>query len=89
MAKTVLFNVKVDAELKDAFFTAAEANDQNASQVVRDFMRNYIAERATAPEYREFLQQKVDRARDQIRQGLYRPAVEAEADFAKTRDGWV
>lgn len=35
-------NVRVDAHLVDAFFAVAAANDRTASQLVRDFMREYV-----------------------------------------------
>ena len=34
---------KVDAALKGAFYYACKTNDQNASQVLRQFMREYSA----------------------------------------------
>ncbi len=89
MAKTVLFNVKVDDDLKNAFIAAAEADDRNASQVVRDFMRTYIAEREVTPEYKEFMQAKVDRARGEIRQGLGISNEEMKSEFAKLRSSFA
>lgn len=35
-------NVRADASLIDAFITCCEANDRTASQVVRDYMRDYV-----------------------------------------------
>jgi len=35
-------NVRVDAHLVDAFLAVAAANDRTASQLVRDFMREYV-----------------------------------------------
>ncbi|HWT62973.1 MAG TPA: antitoxin of toxin-antitoxin stability system, partial [Ochrobactrum sp.] len=87
--KDSTFTLKLEAELRDAFIAAAEAEDRPASQVVRDLMRQYIAERDVTPEYRDFLQKKVDRARDQMRQGLGRASSEVEKDFAKVRENWA
>ncbi|MNJ04575.1 hypothetical protein D3C73_1654020 [compost metagenome] len=39
-----IVNVKVPESLKDAFYAAASAQDQTASQVIRDFMRKYVAQ---------------------------------------------
>jgi len=35
-------NVRVETHLVDAFLAAAAANDRTASQLVRDFMREYV-----------------------------------------------
>lgn len=42
--KIVNVNFKVTEELKDAFYAAASSQDQTASQVIRDFMRKYVAQ---------------------------------------------
>jgi hypothetical protein len=61
------FNFRIDPALKTAFTRATEAEDKPASQVLRDFMRAYVARR----ERREFLAQAhqqslavAERARD-------------------------
>ena len=38
-------NFRVEAELKAAFAAAAAADDRPAGQVLRDFMRRYVATR--------------------------------------------
>ncbi len=46
------FNFRVDGELKRAFLDAAESEDRPAGSILRDFMRNYVAEKqnmASAP----------------------------------------
>ncbi len=35
----VNMSLRIDAELKDAFMTAAKSMDRNGSQLIRDFMR--------------------------------------------------
>lgn len=44
-AKDETFNFRVDPALKEAFSTAAEAADKPAAQILREFMRAYIAAR--------------------------------------------
>lgn len=39
-----IMNVKVPEDLKDAFTRAVAQQDKNASQVIRDFMRKYVAQ---------------------------------------------
>lgn len=35
-------NVRAEAHLVEAFIAAAEANDRTASQLIRDYMREYV-----------------------------------------------
>ncbi|EMY3108758.1 hypothetical protein AAIM16_004394 [Escherichia coli] len=35
-------SLRIDAELKDAFMAAAKSMDRNASQLIRDFMRQTV-----------------------------------------------
>jgi hypothetical protein len=44
-AKEQTFNFRVDPELKSAFQAATEADDKPAAQVLREFMRGYVARR--------------------------------------------
>jgi predicted transcriptional regulator len=60
MAKEAVFTMKLDHELRDAFMAAAAAADRPASQIVREFMRDYVQQDR---EYVAFLQRKVDAAR--------------------------
>ena len=41
MAKEAVFTMKLEPELRDAFMAAAKAADRPASQIVREFMRDY------------------------------------------------
>jgi len=41
--KLETFNFRVDATLKAEFQAATEADDRPAAQVLRDFMRGYVA----------------------------------------------
>jgi predicted transcriptional regulator len=84
MAKEAVFTMKLEPELRDAFMKAAEAVDRPASQIVREFMRDYVQQ---DPDYVAFLQHKVDRSRADIAAGraFSNEEVEAEMDvlFAK------
>ncbi|MNC41414.1 hypothetical protein D3C81_1972430 [compost metagenome] len=39
-----IVNVKVPEELKESFYAAVSAQDKNVSQVIREFMRKYVAQ---------------------------------------------
>lgn len=40
--KEIAFTIRVEPALKDAFLSAAQSQDRTASQLVRDFMRDYV-----------------------------------------------
>ena len=79
------FTFRVDEELKAAFTAAAKANDRNAAQVLREVMRDYVAEEAMEPGYKEWLIAKVEKSRAQIAAGDYYTSEEVEEFFAKRR----
>jgi len=43
--------VRVDDELKTAFVEAAKAADRTTSQLLRDFMRDFVRSQSEAAEY--------------------------------------
>lgn len=66
MPKEAVFTMKLEPELRDAFMAAAAAADRPASQIVREFMRDYVEQDR---EYVEFLRRKVESARQDIAAG--------------------
>ena len=46
--KDVAFKIRIDEELRRAFVEACQADDRPAAQVLREFMRTYVAERQMA-----------------------------------------
>jgi predicted transcriptional regulator len=40
--KEIAFTIRVEPDLKDAFVSAAKSQDRTASQLVRDYMRDYV-----------------------------------------------
>lgn len=83
MAKEAVFTMKLEPELRDAFMAAAEAEDRPASQIVREFMRDYVRQDR---EYVEFVRRKVERSRASITAGKWRSGEEVEADFRRRRE---
>ena len=66
MAKEAVFTMKLEPELREAFMAAAEAADRPASQIVREFMRDFVQQDR---EYVEFLRRKMERSRASIAAG--------------------
>ena len=85
MSKNAVFTMKLEAELRDAFLTEAEAAHRPASQIVRDLMRDFVQRQREARTYDDFLRRKVDIARDSVAAGRGRSNEEVEAEFARRR----
>jgi predicted transcriptional regulator len=85
MPKEAVFTMKLEPELRDEFMAEAEAIDRPASQIVREFMRDFVRLQREARAYDEFLHRKVEIARKSMRAGRGRSNEEVEAEFAKRR----
>lgn len=80
MAKEAVFTMKLEPELRDAFMAAAKDADRPASQIVREFMRDYVQQDR---EYVAFLQRKVDQSRADIAAGRMHAHEEVVAEMDK------
>ena len=85
MPNESVFTLKLEPDLRRAFFAVVRANDQTASQAVRDLMREYIDRHRRVDEYAAFLSVKVERARAQVAAGRYAAAADVESRFAAMR----
>ena len=85
MTKNAVFTMKLEPELRDAFMAAAAASHRPASQIMRELIRDFVAEQEQASGYKEYLARKVARARESIAAGRYSPHEEVEAKFAALR----
>jgi len=77
--------VRVDEELKAAFADAAKAADRTASQILREFMRDYVKGQAEASEYDAWFRGKVAEGIADARAGRVIPNAEVSDYFAKRR----
>ncbi|CAI1974869.1 Uncharacterised protein [Serratia liquefaciens] len=77
--------IRVDDELKIAFASAAKAADRTASQLLRDFMRDFVSRQSQQKEYEQWLQEKVDLSRKALQEGRVVDNVDVEAYFAERR----
>ena len=62
MPKESVFTLKLETELRDAFMSEAEAAHRPASQIVRDFMREFVAKKQEARDYEVWLDAELDKA---------------------------
>jgi predicted transcriptional regulator len=60
MAKEAVFTVKLEAELRDAFAVEAAATHQSGSQLVREFMREFVQRRRDAREHDAWFRREVE-----------------------------
>jgi predicted transcriptional regulator len=71
------FTFRVDDSLKAAFADAAKQQDRTAAQLLRDFMRNYVAERQVDAEYDAWFRRKVAAGARAYREGRFITQEEA------------
>jgi predicted transcriptional regulator len=62
MAKEAVFTVKLESELRDAFVAEAAAMDRPASQLVREFMRQFVDNRQQEREHDAWFRAEVEKA---------------------------
>jgi hypothetical protein len=75
MAKEAVFTVKLEPELRDAFAAEAEAADRPASQIVREFMREFVQRQREAREHDAWFRAEVQKALDDPRSSIPHDAV--------------
>lgn len=79
------FTFRVDEGLKAEFASAAKACDRTGAQLLRDFMRSYVAQQEEAQQYDAWLTEKVERSRVSAEAGNLIPASDVETRFAARR----
>ena len=80
------FTFRVDADLKDAFASVAQANDRSGAQLLRDFMRQYVQDHADTISYDQWFRSKVEESRRVIARDGAVSLEDAEADSKALRD---
>ncbi len=84
MAESVVV-VRVDDELKTAFAQAAKAADRTTSQLLRDFMRDFVRSQEDAAEYETWFRRSVAEGMAQARTGRVQAGAEVESHFSGRR----
>lgn len=85
MPKEAVFTMKLDSDLREAFMSEAQATHRPASQVLRELMREFVQRQRQAREYDDFLEQKVQAARNSVEDGLGISNEEVEEQFIARR----
>jgi len=85
VAKEAVFTVKLEAELRDAFMAEAAAKHVPASQLVREFMRDFVKRQQKARAYDEFYRRKVEAGLAQAEAGIGYSNEEVQARAAAWR----
>ncbi|MBM3535545.1 MAG: hypothetical protein FJX60_21235 [Alphaproteobacteria bacterium] len=79
------FTFRVDKGLKERFAKAAKTRDRAGSQLLRDFMRDFVAASTEQTEYDIWFRRQVQAGLDEADSGRLVPGDEVEAEFAKRR----
>jgi antitoxin component of RelBE/YafQ-DinJ toxin-antitoxin module len=79
----VTFTFRVDQALKDEFVRVAKSRDLNASQLLRMYMRDFTREETPEEGYAEWLEAKVAKSLQQMRDGQTLSADEVAARFER------
>jgi predicted transcriptional regulator len=79
------FTFRVDESLKSQFTTAAKDRDRTGAQLLRDFMRDFVAQQQEAIAHDAWLRRQVQIGLDSANAGKLTPAAEVEAKFAAKR----
>jgi len=83
MPKEAVFTLKLESELRDAFVAEAAAIHRPASQLVREFMREFVRTRQEEREHDAWFRAEVEKALRDPRPGM--PDEEVEKHFARRR----
>lgn len=67
MSKEAVFTMKLEPELRAEFMAEAAGEDRPASQIVRELMRGYIAQRRQVRENDDHLRHKIEDGRPSTR----------------------
>ncbi|QPL36730.1 antitoxin of toxin-antitoxin stability system [Thalassospira sp. B30-1] len=72
MSKEAVFTMKLEPELRAEFMAEAAGEDRPASQIMRELMRGYIAQRRQAREYDNYPRHRTEDGRPSMLSDLGR-----------------
>ena len=77
--------LRVDPELKAAFAAAAEKARLTPTQLLHQFMQDFVAQHSTPSDYGDWLSHKVEIGRQAAREGRTRDHDQVQTRFARQR----
>ena len=80
------FTFRVDGALKQEFTDLARQEDRTAAQLLRGFMREYVARQTEVAEHDKWFRAQVQAGLEDLKAGRVVPAEQVEAEFAALRD---
>jgi len=80
------FTIRVDEALKSAFADAAKSHDRTGAQLIRDFMRDYVAGQREAEDHDSWFRREVQAALDSANAGRLVSDDEVEAEAQSWRE---
>ena len=78
MLKQAVFTMKLEPNLRDEFMAAAEETHRPASQLVRDFMRDFVQQQHQLREHDAWFRGQVQASLNDKAQGISHEEVMAE-----------
>ena len=78
MPKDAIFTLKLESDLHEAFMAEAEASHRPASQLVRDFMREFVERQREARAHDAWFRARVQEALDEPGPGIPHDQVAEE-----------
>ena len=85
MANEIIFTLKIEPQLLADFMAEADFMSRSASQIINDFMREFIQIQREAHSYDEFLKQKVEASRASMHAEIGHSNEDVEVFFANRR----
>ncbi len=79
------FTFRVNQGLKDEFSTAAKSRDRTGAQLLRDFMRDFVAQQQDAVDHDAWFRRQVQTGLDSANAGNLVANEDVEAEFASRR----
>ncbi len=79
------FTFRVNQGLKDEFSTAAKSRDRTGAQLLRDFMRDFVAQQQEAVDHDAWFRRQVQTGLDSANAGNLVANEDVEAEFASRR----
>ena len=79
------FTFRVNKGLKDEFSTAAKSRDRTGAQLLRDLMRDFVAQQQDAVDHDAWFRRQVQTGLDSANAGNLVANEDVEAEFASRR----